>query len=376
MKQVRLILCLAALLAPFALFAQENAPKEVASEAGKLSEKITEEEKTTVASLKVTGEVNYSDFYFLNKKMTALTTLDLSEVTVVEEKKGEKVYPANVIFDYVFENNKTITKIVFPKTLKKIGGYAFQSSSLEELVLPEGVEELAPFAFSWSKKMTKVTLPASCKTLGGYVFNGCEALTSVTFVDGLEAIGGYAFRNCKVLENVTLPKTLQKIGPKAFSGCLAFTTLELPESVTSVGEAVIAENANQKTLVCHSEKPADAVTKAFDETVYEKVELRIPEKAYDAYMDHPVWSMFKKICDLKGKPLAVNDVVVADDCRVVVGEGCLQVITDAPVSVAVYAVDGTCVVAPQFVVSGETVPVVAGTYVVVVGGNASKVSVK
>lgn len=380
MKKMRLILSLAALLAPIALFAQEApTPKEknVAAEAGKLSEKITEEEKTTVTFLKVTGTVNHEDFRFINKNMKALTTLDLGEVTIAELKKDStKTYPADVIFDYAFEGNKTITKITFPKALKKIGANAFKSNVLEELIFPESLEEIGVYAFSFNKQLTKVTFPASCKTLGNFSFNGCEKLASVTFADGLVAVGDYAFRNCKVLADVTLPKTLEKIGSKAFSGCAAFTTLDLPESVKSIGEAIIAENTNQKTLVCRSATPAEAQTKAFDETIYANVELRIPEAAYDNYMDHPVWSMFKRICDLNGKPLAVNEVIAADDCGVVAGEGCLQVVAATPATVAVYDLNGACVVAEKVVAAGETIPVFAGAYVVVANGKASKVLVK
>ena len=58
----------------------------IESEAGKLKECITDAKKDfrNVQNLKITGEINASDFYFMRDSMDRLKTLNLKEVKIVK----------------------------------------------------------------------------------------------------------------------------------------------------------------------------------------------------------------------------------------------------------------------------------------------------
>ena len=64
--------------------------------------------------------------------------------------------------------------------MTKIGNYAFQSSGLTSVVLPDTVT-----------------------SLGTSVFQDCAALTSATVGEGIAAISNYTFRDCTALAEVT-----------------------------------------------------------------------------------------------------------------------------------------------------------------------------
>lgn len=104
----------------------------------------------------------------------------------------------NAIIDT--ENNILIagcTTTIIPKTVKKIGCYAFSGcSSLESIVIPEGVKEI-----------------------GHRAFRGCSSLESIVISEGLEEIGYGAFGGCKNLKSITIPKSVVKLGKEVFYGC-------------------------------------------------------------------------------------------------------------------------------------------------------------
>ncbi len=102
-----------------------------------------------------------------------------------------------------------LTKVTFPKTLKKIEDGAFRQSSLTEVELPN-VE------------------------YGSYVFDCSKSLTTVTTADGLTKIPEKAFWGCENLKNVTLGASIKTIGKSAFERC-GFTGINLT-NVTEIGD--------------------------------------------------------------------------------------------------------------------------------------------
>lgn len=87
--------------------------------------------------------------------------------------------------------------------------------SSEEIVVPEGIQEISNFVFDgyW---MEKIVLPKTLKKIGKYAFSECRKLKEIILPEGVEEIGEYAFKECYNLEYVFLPSTLKKIGNYAF----------------------------------------------------------------------------------------------------------------------------------------------------------------
>lgn len=79
------------------------------------------------------------------------------------------------------------------------------------------------------------------KTLGGYPVTAIEtyafattAVKKVTLPEGLVEILDNAFMECKMLEEVVLPSTLKFIGVEAFLQCDKLKSITVPESVTTI----------------------------------------------------------------------------------------------------------------------------------------------
>ena len=183
-----------------------------------------------VNKLIIEGELNSDDWSKI-KQMTNLTELDLSKALIDE------------IPSYAFNERWAIDKVVLPPTLKKIGTYAFQKTSLTSVNIPDNVETIAEYAFSNARQLQEVHLPDSLTSLGNYAFEECRSLRTVKIPAKLKEIPWYAFQHCKSLQSVELHDGITGVGDYSFNNC-DLREMTLPKSTTWVGGNAFNGNTN------------------------------------------------------------------------------------------------------------------------------------
>lgn len=193
----------------------------VVEEAGYLQE---------VNKLIIEGELNADDWSKITQ-MTNLTELDLSKALIDE-------IPSNA-----FNGRWAIDKVVLPPTLKKIGSYAFQNTSLTSVNIPDNVETIENNAFGRVKQLQEVHLPDNLTALGGSAFEYCRNLRAVKIPSKIKVITWYAFRDCSSLQSVELHDSITGFGNESFAGC-DLREITLPKSTTAVGNHAFEGNAN------------------------------------------------------------------------------------------------------------------------------------
>lgn len=183
-----------------------------------------------VNKLIIEGELNADDWSKIGQ-MTNLTELDLSKALIDE------------IPSYAFNKRWAIDKVVLPPTLKKIGSYAFQRTSLTSVNIPDNVETIEENAFSQVRQLQEVHLPDSLTSLGRYAFEKCRSLRTVKIPTKLKEIPWYAFDGCKSLQSVELHDSITGIGDYSFRNC-NLREITLPKSTTWVGGYAFNGNSN------------------------------------------------------------------------------------------------------------------------------------
>ena len=129
-----------------------------------------------------------------------------------------------------------LTGITIPNGVTSIGNSAFRGcTGLTGVTIPNGVTSIGNYAFQGCTGLTGVTIPNSVTSIGISAFEGCTGLTGVTIPNGVTSIGNYAFQGCTGLTGVTIPNSVTSIGNSAFRGCTGLTGLTIPNSVTSIG---------------------------------------------------------------------------------------------------------------------------------------------
>lgn len=205
---------------------------------GKLKEAITAlgKDYTTLRNLKITGEINAEDFYFMRDHMPRLTALNLKEVRIkamCKPGEGEEGYDDQIpgsAFYYQHTNggSQSLTRIILPDRLRAIGGNAFYGCNnlTGSLVIPEGVTEIRRGAFNGCSGLNgTLTLPSTLRKLG-------NNWNSDTADEGTDYYGG-VFQNCSNLTgNLVLPNNLELIRGYCFAACSGlYGELRLPEKL-------------------------------------------------------------------------------------------------------------------------------------------------
>lgn len=191
---------------------------------------------TKVTNLKITGEINSSDFYFMQSSMSSLEALNLKEVTI-KNKNGFGYSPA--IPTNAMSNTK-LNYLVLPDRLESIDAYAFNGCKylVGSLVIPEGVKQIQDNAFNGCSSLDgTLTLPSTLKEIRRHAFNDCSSLTgNLNLPEKLETIGDYAFNNCYgFYGELHLPNSLKGIGQAAFGDCHGLTgSLTIPQGITEI----------------------------------------------------------------------------------------------------------------------------------------------
>lgn len=220
---------------------------------GTLGEVITAAGKNPakIRNLKVTGQVNADDFYFMRDTMDILEAVNMKEAKVVnivistsyrQNENGEWGYwpdeiKDDIIPDNAFLNKNTLVHYVFPEVVTEIGNQAFLSTRLSgALILPNDVVRIGDYAFSYSL-ISSIQFSSNLIDIGNAAFSYCSSVTGeLLFPDGLKRIGESAFsRTGEFSGRLHLPDNLEELGYAAFYEAGHFSgDLVIPEKVTTI----------------------------------------------------------------------------------------------------------------------------------------------
>ena len=216
---------------------------------------------------------------FVGSQVTSLTLPDgfesMDDMAFWYMPKLERVDlgGATALPDSAFRYDKALAEVNFRPDLNRltdVGDYAFDTTALTSVTLPDSVVSIGKGAFADNAALTSVHLGSGVASIGESAFVDANALaslsvapansmytvedgvlyskgdagrtlvlylptktdTDVTVPDGTIAIADAAFANNTSLRRVVLPEGLTTIGYGAFDGDANLTDLVIPDSVT------------------------------------------------------------------------------------------------------------------------------------------------
>ena len=192
--------------------------------------------------------------------------------------------------------------------LKSEGGILYNKAKTEIIAVPtmmdidsfsilDGVTYIRETAFADNKKITNIRIPESVKRIGKYAFSRCTALTSVTIFAEVTKLEVSTFADCKELKKVELPVSLEEIKEWAFIHCENLECITIPKNVKSIGRLAFGYWTKLKEL--HSKitniEDVSIDPESFKHTNLSLCTLYVPIGTGYAYRHHPVFSQFKEV---------------------------------------------------------------------------------
>ena len=139
-----------------------------------------------------------------------------------------------VIGDSAFEKSG-ISTVIIPNTVREIRASAFRDcKNLESISIPDSVT--IGDGILQGSGIKSFTFPArliAMKRIPRLMFSG-SSLEKIVIPEGIVTIEEVAFSDCKNLTSVTLPSTIKSIDGYAFASCTSLTEVIIPENVTSI----------------------------------------------------------------------------------------------------------------------------------------------
>ncbi len=164
--------------------------------------------------------------------------------------------------------NETITSVVIPDTVKKIGVSAFENcDSLKEVVFGKGLIEIEFNAFKGCDSLKKVVLPPNLLKIGSRCFYECSSLEEVFINKNLTTWGESPFGFNKKLKAITFEDGIKQIGDDSFGGAFfnnpSLETVTIPSSVIAIESAAFSNCENLKSVYFEGDAPTSVGMYAF-----------------------------------------------------------------------------------------------------------------
>lgn len=331
-------------------FTAEIEPTEIAvSSAGNLVNQLTNDQISSITSLKISGNLNSNDIIIINR-MKNLTYLDLENANIVSGGNSyytEQDYYSNII-NYTTKDNvltqyifyqTNIEHLILPRsvtevepliaskklrTLKmfdNVETYKFlmtYQTNIEEVILSNKIKELPTNTFLGCSNLKKVNMPTSLEKIGNSAFQEagistisipgtvtsigndaffqCNSLESIVLEEGITDTGEASVWQCPNLKSVTLPKTLTNIRKDFLCNCRALTSITIPENVTQIeGYAFSDSGITDAYIKAHPTTLTTIISTAFGNSPCEN--LYVPKGTKDSYFYSNLGSVFKNIIE-------------------------------------------------------------------------------
>ena len=111
------------------------------------------------------------------------------DISKTYDRSDSKPMQAYLVREYT----SNIKKKEFPETVVEISGGSFYYNNLESLKLPKSLKKIGDYAFSYYSKLGGINIPKGVNTIGKYIFRNCSCLSSISISGNINQINEHAF---------------------------------------------------------------------------------------------------------------------------------------------------------------------------------------
>ena len=227
------------------------------------------------------------------------------------------IVDGSIVADQAFYRKTDVEAVTLPAGIREIGQFSFARSTVAQVFIPEGVEEICYGAFYHCDSLIVAVLPdtvmnvepkafehtawvenflgRSTELEGDFLISGGVLVAyrgtskALSVPEGVRVIAAEAFKGHSEIERVVMPNSLLVIGEGAFEDCTGLKNIQLNRGLESVKDRAFYNCSVSRVVVPASVK--EVGLRAFEgieadyalngpETVYETSATRLSNEAY------------------------------------------------------------------------------------------------
>lgn len=284
----------------------------------------TETEVKIPSSINNLKVIEIADEAFMNNTSITKVTATNNIVTIGDRvfmgctslKEVKAIKAVTSMGESVFEGCTSLTDVTIPDTVVKIPARTFYGcSALAEAVAHKNLKGVSPDAltgtaweqsqpdgalafgricYGYKGNVTNLVIPEGVSIIEPYAFLGCEQIKTVEFGPDVEEIGLYAFQNCVNLETMVCSSAVSIIGAGAFKGCSSLKEADFSEcTISTIGYESFAGCSSLASVKLH-ETLSDIGVRAFEGTAVKTIELgkNVNSIGKDVFLNNKVFEGF------------------------------------------------------------------------------------
>ena len=200
------------------------------------------------------------------------------------------------IEEWSFYGCDRLNEIDIPSNVVKIGKESFAYSSLEKLILHEGLEIIEDGAFVHSE-ISELHLPNTVQSIGYHAFGSCK-LEEIVVSSNLD-IGAASFSGNKSLLRAVIQEGQTSLSREMFSSCEKLVTVSLPSTLKSIGAGAFNYCYSLRDIYLKAAIPPFIMTDEYRPEPFkgnDSFTLWVPNASVETYMAK--WSKYVK--NIKG----------------------------------------------------------------------------
>lgn len=199
-----------------------------------------------------------------------------------------------------FHGCRNLTSFIIPCHVNSIDDNAFEDcTGLRSIEVLSHPNSIGISVFKGCSNLKKVIF--DCEIVAG-LFNDLSSIEQIVLKDGVRTIDGWAFHGCTAVTSITIPNSVTSIGSCAFYGSNALTSVILSQNVSFLGEGAFC-CTNLSDIYCYAEQIPDGFAAAFNyyntnDDAIKQMTLHVPVVAIESYKQLNV--DFKDIVPIEG----------------------------------------------------------------------------
>ena len=162
-----------------------------------------------------------------------------------------------------FLTDNKVKNITFPESLEKISGWRLIPYSVNYLYIPQNLNNIDPSSLMGLKEIEVSEENTKYKSIGKKYLVSKDEKTlywvskSATNIDDfpstIEVLGTYCFYLCNNLEEIILTSKIKQINHSAFENCGKLKKVEIPNTIEKI-ESCFSESNNLTEIIIHKKR--------------------------------------------------------------------------------------------------------------------------